>query len=46
VSALETEVDKAAAKLWGITDHELKAIQLALGETGKTRHALGEDEKE
>jgi len=38
VAALETEIDKAAAKLWGITDDELAAIQDALAEM-KTRQA-------
>ena len=32
VVALEAEIDRAAAQLWGITDDELKAIQDALGE--------------
>lgn len=30
VAEIEAEIDKAAAKLWGITDKELKAIQKAL----------------
>ena len=30
VAELETEIDKAAAELWGITDSELQAIQDAL----------------
>jgi hypothetical protein len=51
VSALESDIDKAAARLWGITDDELKAIQEALAETGKSkgsgkRSANGEDEAE
>ena len=32
VAALESEIDKSAAQLWGITDEELKAIQDALRE--------------
>jgi hypothetical protein len=35
VAALEGEIDKAAAKLWGISDDELKAIQDALREMQK-----------
>ncbi len=30
IAALESEIDKAAAQLWGITDDELKVIQDAL----------------
>jgi len=45
VAAQEAEIDKAAAKLWGITDDELKTIQEALAETGKSRRAR-EDEEE
>jgi len=32
VVALEAEIDRDAARLWGITDDELKAIQDALRE--------------
>ena len=32
LSALEADVDKAAAKVWGITDTELKAIQKTLAD--------------
>jgi len=32
VAALEAEIDHVAAKIWGITDAELKAIQKALAE--------------
>jgi len=47
VAALEAEIDKAAAKLWGITDDELKAIQDALAQTKKSkRRAKDEDEDE
>jgi len=31
-AALEAEIDRAAARLWDITDDELKAIQDALRE--------------
>jgi hypothetical protein len=47
LGALEAEIDKAAAKLWGITDDELKAIQDALAQTKKSkRRAKEEDEDE
>jgi hypothetical protein len=42
VSALEADIDRAAAQLWGITDSELKAIQEALAEGGKSRRATKE----
>ena len=32
VAELEAEIDLAAAKVWGITDDELRAIQDALAE--------------
>jgi hypothetical protein len=32
--AVEAEVDKAAAELWGITDRELKEIRQSLEELG------------
>ena len=32
VATLEAEIDEAVARLWGITDDELKAIQDALRE--------------
>ena len=37
IAALESEIDKAAAQLWGITDDELKAIQDALLEMAKPK---------
>ncbi|OQB37005.1 MAG: N-6 DNA Methylase [Candidatus Latescibacteria bacterium ADurb.Bin168] len=37
VEALEAEIDTAAAKIWGITDDELRAIQDALTEMGLNR---------
>ncbi len=46
VRPLEAEVDKAAAKLWGITDDELKGIQEALAETSKSKRAEQEDEED
>lgn len=33
ISGLEAEIDEVAAKIWGITDAELKPIQKALGES-------------
>src|SRR5271157_676310 len=35
VSALERELDRAAAKFWGISNQQLKAIQNALAQIGK-----------
>lgn len=43
VASLEVEVDKAAARLWGITDDELGAIQKALGRSGESKWAEKED---
>jgi hypothetical protein len=37
IAALESEIDKAATQLWGITDDELKAIQDALMEMAKPK---------
>ena len=37
VTALESEIDKAATQLWGITENELKAIQDALKDMKKSR---------
>jgi hypothetical protein len=47
VAELEAEIDRAAARLWGITDDELLAIQDALTEMspGKTE-ASAEDESD
>ena len=42
IAALEDKIDKAAAKLWGITDDELKAIQQALVETRSSKRAKKE----
>jgi hypothetical protein len=39
IAALESEIDLAAAQLWGITDKELKAIQKALAETQKSKRS-------
>lgn len=46
IHMLELEIDKLAAKLWGITDDELKATQEALAETGKSKRAAAEDEED
>lgn len=43
VMSLETEIDKAAATLWGITGDELKSIQEALVDTKAGAHAMIED---
>jgi hypothetical protein len=45
VAGLEAEIDRAAAKLWGITYDELKAIQEALAETGKSKRTPAEDKE-
>ena len=37
VAALETNIDQVVAKLWGITDYELKSIQDALKEIEKPK---------
>ncbi len=39
IAALESEIDEAAAHLWGITDKELKAIQKALADTLKSKRS-------
>lgn len=44
VAAIGAEIDRAAAKLWGITDDELRAIQEALAETGSSKRAKKESE--
>jgi SAM-dependent methyltransferase len=46
ISEFERKIDKVSARLWGITDSELKAIQEALGQTGKSKWAAKEDEEE
>ena len=37
VTALESEIDKASAELWDITENELKAIQNALKDMKKSK---------
>lgn len=44
VATLEKEVDRAAARVWGITDDELDSIQEGLAEGGESERAAGEDE--
>jgi hypothetical protein len=46
IAAFEAEIDRAAAKLWDITDDELKAIQEALAEAGKSKKTAADDEEE
>ncbi len=46
VSQLEVEIDRTAAKLWGISDDELAAMQEALAETTKSRATLEKDDDE
>jgi len=41
--ALEAEIDRCAAKVWEITDDEMKAIQEALADTQRSRRAALED---
>ena len=45
-SGLKARINNAAVKLWGITDDELKAIQEALAESGKSRRATKEDDQD
>jgi hypothetical protein len=45
IAELELEIDEAAAKLWGLTDDELKAIQAELAEVSKSKTvAKGEED--
>jgi hypothetical protein len=46
VGALEAEIDKVGAKLWGVTNDELKAIQESLAETRRSKRTTEEDEEE
>jgi hypothetical protein len=46
IAKLEAQIDRVAAKLWGITDDELKAIQDALAETGKSKRAAKEGDED
>jgi SAM-dependent methyltransferase len=46
LAGLEAKIDKAGAKLWGIKDDELKAIQKALEEAGKSKGKAKEDGEE
>ena len=48
LARLEVQIDNAAARLWGITDDELKAMQAALADTEKSRRRarLKEDEED
>ncbi|MGD1104234.1 MAG: N-6 DNA methylase [Terriglobia bacterium] len=46
IESLEAEIDKAAAKLWDITDNELKAIQEALAESGRGKRKAANDDDE
>ena len=41
VATLQGEIDKAAAELWDITDHELEAIQGAMAQAGSARGRAG-----
>jgi len=44
VAALEEQIDNAAAKLWGITDDELKAIHEALAEAIGSKGQAADEE--
>lgn len=46
IAAWEGEINRAAAKLWGITEEELKAIQKALSEAGKIKRPARTDEED
>ncbi len=39
VEVIEASLNKAAADLWGLTGHELEAIQEVLAETTKSKRA-------
>jgi hypothetical protein len=44
VGLIEDSINKAAAELWGLTGHELKATQGVQAETGKSRSTSREDD--
>ena len=44
LAALEAETDEAAAKLWGITDDELRVIQESLAETSESNQVAAKHE--
>jgi hypothetical protein len=46
VSELQLQIDAVAAKLWSITDRELKAIQDALAEAGQGLSETTAEEEE
>jgi hypothetical protein len=46
LSRLEAQVDKAAAKLWGITKDEMETMQKALGHTVKSSRTVKEKEED
>ena len=46
IEALEAKLDRAAAKLWGVTDDELKSIQQALNEGSRRERGESDDEAE
>jgi hypothetical protein len=46
VVLLERELDRAVAKLWGVTTDQLNAIQKALAETGNAEKAGTEEDEE
>ena len=43
---VEAQIDRAAATVWGLTGDELKAIEEALAETGKSKRPAKEDEED
>jgi hypothetical protein len=43
---LESEIDKAAAKIWGVTAEHLKAIVKAVADSRKSEGASEEEEDE
>ncbi|MGO9271629.1 MAG: hypothetical protein ACLQOO_15425 [Terriglobia bacterium] len=45
VAALETEIDKASAEMWGVGFDELKAVQEALMGTPESKQSPEEDEE-
>ncbi len=46
LNGLEAEVDKAAAKLWNITDDELKTIRDAMAETRRSKRPVADEDED
>jgi hypothetical protein len=46
IGTLEAQIDKAAAKIWGITDDELASIQRAMADSRRARRATQEEDED